>query len=151
MFELQREAKPIFDLNRQNLALAQIGNRLEHLDCLVFKKEVPQGGFRARSVVGAHFHLLHDARGGVEHRLAISDMQPLDATEVESLEKFDEPGLRVGQNRFGNWLVHAGTPILKSRSCPTPVTGGNFYDSPFPALSTQRWGNAFKKEALLPA
>jgi hypothetical protein len=44
-----------------------------------------------------------------------------------------------------------GTPILKVKELPGAVKGGNCYDSPFPALSIERWGNAFNKGALLPA
>jgi hypothetical protein len=44
--------------------------------------------------------------------------------------------------------VSIGHSSSEIKELPNAVKGGNCYDSPFPALSIERWGNAFNPKTL---
>ncbi len=140
----------MLDLDGEYLALTKFGNRFEHLGCLLFKPEVGQGGFAARTVFAANLELSHDPGRRFKRRLPSFDFQAFDPAEIQVLEQLNKATLRFRQRGFTNWMIQFGTPFAKSKELPVESRGESSDCSPFLALSSQRQSNAFKKEALRP-
>jgi hypothetical protein len=141
----------VLDLDGENLALANFGNCFEHLGCLLFKPEVREGSFAARTVLAANLELSNDPGRGLERGLSRFDPQAFDPAEIQVLEQFNKATLRFRQRGFAEWQIQLGTPFAKSKELPEGLEGESSDCSPFLALSSQRQSNAFEKEALRPA
>ena len=138
----------MLNLDRQHLAIAKFGDGGEHLGCLLLEPEVRECSFVAGAVLSAHLQLLDETRGGFEHGLAGFDAQALNPAKIKGLEQFDKSPLCSGQGRFCDRLIQLGTPVRKLKELPERSRRASLCLMPFPALSSQRQSNAFKREAL---
>jgi len=114
----------VLDLDGENLALANFGNCFEHLGCLLFKPEVREGSFAARTVLAANLELSNDPGRGLERGLACFDPQTLDPAEIQVLEQLDKATLRFRQRGFTDWLIQLGTPFAKLKEMPDRFEAG---------------------------